>query len=264
MGIMLDAEDLDSRSNRMAFINSPIEKHILLLKLTNLMGNRPSFEEDTLDPDSPQRQWVAIVKATAHRVDDTYALFELARIEAALDIDWHRAINKFQGQISTIIEGLKIDLEISGEAEIGSAYEPGEVYKFFADLKSIIAGASQSIFIIDAYFNGSAFDDYLSEVSTDLSIRILTKRYVKEVEAYARRHVAERSSAIELRSSNEIHDRVIFIDDGDCWVMGGSVKDAAEKPAYLIPLHPKVASDKLRIYEDVWIRACPHDLEASS
>jgi len=34
--------------------------------------------------------------------------------------------------------------------------------------------------------------------------------------------------------------------------MGGSVKDAGNKPTYLIPVGTEIANDKLNIYEEIW------------
>ena len=53
-----------------------------------------------------------------------------------------------------------------------------------------------------------------------------------------------------------MHDRVIFIDEYVCWLIGQSIKDAAKaKPTYLVPLPPDVVSDKLSNYENIWKNA---------
>ena len=71
-------------------------------------------------------------------------------------------INSILGQIGDAIEELKLDLELDGRSEIGSAYEPGDVYRFYADLKAIISSVQSEIVVVDPYFNGEAFDAYLS------------------------------------------------------------------------------------------------------
>jgi len=56
--------------------------------------------------------------------------------------------------------------------------------------------------------------------------------------------------------SNQLHDRLFFVDGDVCWVLGQSIKDAAVKKAtYLAPLSPDVAASKLTLYEDVWRQA---------
>lgn len=80
---------------------------------------------------------------------------------------------------------------------------PGQVYEYFRDLKQIIARAEQQLFVIDPYFNGRAFDDYLSEVSGNIETRILAERYSKETKAYADRHIVlQRAKALYATERN--------------------------------------------------------------
>ena len=73
----------------------------------------------------------------------------------------------------------------------------------------------------------------------------------------ADKYVQQHGEVLEIRTSNMMHDRVIFIDHV-CWVVGQSLKDAAKaKPTYLTTLPPDVFSDKLRFYEDIWLEATP-------
>jgi len=66
--------------------------------------------------------------------------------------NWKLAITQIQGQVLDAIEELKLELELDGRSEIGNAYEPGDVYKFFADLKSIISDAENDLLIVDPFF----------------------------------------------------------------------------------------------------------------
>jgi hypothetical protein len=63
---------------------------------------------------------------------------------------------------------------------------------------------------------------------------------------------------VEIRTSQLIHDRVIFLDDRSCWVLGQSVKDAAKSmPTYLAPLPSDVIPLKKDVYEQIWSTAKP-------
>jgi hypothetical protein len=44
----------------------------------------------------------------------------------------------------------------------------------------------------------------------------------------------------------------LIIDNSEVWIIGGSIKDAGKKPAYLIPLSPSIALKKIEIYEKLW------------
>jgi hypothetical protein len=99
----------------------------------------------------------------------------------------------------------------------------------------------------------------LEKVSKGTQIRFLTSdknTRLGALKAVAKKFSAAPGIVFEGRMSSDVHDRVIFIDNADCWVLGQSVKDAAvSKPTYLVPIES--VSDMQRLYEDVWSRATP-------
>lgn len=232
--------------------NTPIEKHIILLKLTEQLNSSEGFKEKKIfKVSSDERRWLAQTEALLRRVNELTFGIKLSSIKNGI----HHHISDVQGIIMDACEELKLDLELDGRSEIGSAYSAGDVYRFFTDLKNVMASANAKISIIDPYFDGTAFDDYLSTVSDRINIEVLTSRYTDDILQYANKHKAQYSSNIEIRKSKEIHDRVIFVDSSECWIVGASIKDAGKKPTYLIPLSSELALEKLRIYSDVYSRA---------
>lgn len=146
-----------------------------------------------------------------------------------------------------------MELELSGRAEFGSAYAPGDIYKYFADLKSIVSGAQSEILLIDPYFDGEAFNNYLALCDVSLAVRIFANKHAQEVKTYIDKHRAQYNSKIAIKKNKKLHDRLIIIDRTDCWITGGSINHAGNKsPAYLIPVGTELTKEKLRIYEDMW------------
>ena len=231
---------------------SPIEQHIILLKLSELMENAPDLSNKPNTGASPQRQWIAEVGALINKTSSSTKIkFDTSK--SILGQYWDYGIDQIQGVILDVIEELKLELELSGRADVGSAYAPGEIYRFFTDLKSIVNGAESEIFIIDPYFDGEAFNNYLADVKSNLNVRIFANKHAKEVKVYIDKHQAQYESNIEIKKSKKLHDRLIIIDRTDCWITGGSVNHAGNKsPAYLIPVGSEIAKDKLKIYEDIW------------
>lgn len=86
-------------------------------------------------------------------------------------------------------------------------------------------------------------------------MRILSERYTDDLKSYTEKYSAQFGTSIKLRKSKEIHGRLVIIDQSDCWIVGNSIKDAAKKSTYLIPLSPKIATSKIGIYEEIWTRA---------
>ena len=235
--------------------DGPVEKQIILLKLTEALENAPEFgDEATMEPASPQRQWLSQVGALLSRLGLDKQVQYKSSFQTLIQY-WKPAITQIQGQVLDAIEELKLELELDGRSEIGNAYEPGDVYRFFADLKSIISDAENDLLIIDPYFNGEAFNAYLSEVDASINVRILADRYSKDRKAYVDKHMAQYGTSIEIKRSKEPHDRIIFIDGGVSWIMGGSIKDAGKKVTYLIPLATLITEEKYAIFSDILARA---------
>lgn len=235
--------------------DGPIEKHILLLKLTEALENAPDFgNKPVLDVGTPQRQWLSEVGALLSRLGVEKKVHFKAAFNTLVQY-WAAAITQIKGQVSDAIEEIKLDLELDGRSDVGSAYAPGDVYRFFADLKAVINQAESEVMVVDPYFNGEAFDAYLSTAKPGLIIRILADRYSKDISSYVEKHKAQFETNIELRRSKELHDRLIFVDDDSAWIMGGSIKDAGKKATYLIPLATQLAILKKEIYTEIWDRA---------
>ncbi|AUJ69728.1 MULTISPECIES: hypothetical protein [Pseudoalteromonas] len=235
--------------------DGPIEKHILLLKLTEALENAPEFgDQAVMDTSSPQRQWLSKVGALLSRLGIDKKVKFQSSFNTLVQY-WKHAIVQIQGQVLDAIEEIKLELELEDRSDIGSAYAPGDVYRFFADLKDVVNSAESEVMIVDPYFNGEAFDAYLSSANPELGIKILADRYSKDISAYAEKHKAQYGTDIELRRSKELHDRIIFIDHDVAWIMGGSIKDAGKKATYLIPLQTPIALAKKEIYQEIWSKS---------
>jgi hypothetical protein len=64
-----------------------------------------------------------------------------------------------------------------------------------------------------------------------------------------------KSRPLELRSSADIHDRTVFVDQRG-WVIGQSIKDAAKKkPTYMIELDEPLLTASRDAYSRIWMTA---------
>jgi hypothetical protein len=163
----------------------------------------------------------------------------------------------FEERIEAFIATLKSSLAelelLMPEAEIAGAYEPGDEYPFYRDLKTIVSFASNELFIIDNYLDTQLFDVYMENVVPSVKVRVLTAQVADPLRQVADKFA--KRGGFELRSSKEVHDRVIFADDR-CGVVGQSIKDAAKKkPTYIVE-HSSAATMR-GIYEPIWANAAP-------
>ncbi len=160
-------------------------------------------------------------------------------------------VQEFDLFLKNCIEELELDLP-SGHKGV---YEAGQQFQFFADLADFIGGATDEVFIIDPYLDEEHLSLYGRRVRDGVLFRVLTN--VNRMKSAARaslESVGKKLKAshddFEMRSSTNIHDRIVFIDDR-AWVTGQSFKDAAKsKPTYIIELNDAVSFKK--VYETIW------------
>ena len=159
-------------------------------------------------------------------------------------------------QILGILHRAIADLELSIPDKGQVAFAAGEVYEFTRELNKVIESADSRIYIIDPYLDHTVFDHYLISKKPDVTVRLLIKENIADVKAATDKYNQQHNNIIEVKSSNKIHDRVIFIDDYVCWVVGQSLKNAAKaKTTYLVPLAPDIVTEKLNDYETIWNEA---------
>lgn len=144
-------------------------------------------------------------------------------------INFDLRIKEQEALLRSLVSTLRLQLP---EEEIKGVYEPGDEYPFYRDLSSLIQTAIKDVLIVDAYLNEQVFNLYVSKVPGGGTVRILSNKIGTNVETVAKMYAKRRP--LELRSSADIHDRAIFLDQRG-WVIGQFIKDAAKtKATYLI------------------------------
>jgi hypothetical protein len=164
--------------------------------------------------------------------------------------NFNMRIDKFEATLMASISELEASLP---EAALRGAYDAGDEYAFYQDLRDIMAQAKAEIFIVDNYLNTEFFDLYVATVKAGVTLHIMTDQLRGNVGLVAQKYA--NSYPIELRSSPDVHDRHIFVDDR-CWAVGQSIKDAArKKPTYMVELSAVLVPTMREIYDDLWGKA---------
>lgn len=110
--------------------------------------------------------------------------------------------------------------------------------------------------MLDPYLDLTVFDHYLTSRQNDVSVRLLSNKTADTLVAATKKYNSQHGAVLELRKSKLLHDRVIFIDNYVCWLLGQSVKDAAiAKPTYLVQASPDIVLEKLDNYQTIWQQA---------
>lgn len=201
--------------------------------------------------EATQHEWLGRATHLIRQWDQTQAIgFQVAARAMAGNLN--RQMN--YGTVLTMIYEATASLESDLPADTGQIFGPGAVYDFFKALNELVGSATKSVFIIDPYMDNSIFDGYLSSIGSSIAARLLVSRNSDGVKVAAAAFHAQRGIEVSVRRSSAIHDRIIFIDSAQCWVLGASIKDAAaKKPTYLAPISSDLTPEKLRIYEQLWI-----------
>ncbi len=153
----------------------------------------------------------------------------------------------YEGALRSSISELELDLP---DTEIKGVYVAGEEYEFYRDVTACLGLAQKEIFVIDPYLNTEIFDVYASSIPRTVAFRLLSANVPADVKTLAQKYAAGGNFA--FRTSNSIHDRVLFA-DGRVWLTGQSLKDAAKKkPTYIVEHDEPLMRT---VYEDIWNKA---------
>ncbi|EGI76938.1 phospholipase D-like domain-containing protein [Hylemonella gracilis] len=229
---------------------SDMDPHVLLTQLKAHIGRAPSFA-DFSATSAVHQEWLGRSYALVKRWNSLEASSLKVAADSLASLTFMREGNL--GSIFGVLNRAISDLELQLPVTAAQAFGPGAVYDFFKALNSVVSSAQSSLFIIDPYLDDTVFDAYLSGVPKQVSVRLLVEGYAAKVTSAIQRFVAQFGIAVEARRSPSFHDRVIFVDSSECWVLGMSIRKAAEaKPTYLAPLSSDIAALKLGHYEQIW------------
>ena len=225
---------------------------VLLDSLRRLLAEQPPL--DGLGRYGPeQHQWLGRAVALVQEWDRGEAIgVRSAARSMAGNLNRHMNYGALQTTLYEAIAAIEGTLPMLS----GQVFGPGAVYDFFVALNELVESAERSLFIVDPYLDNEVFHGYLASLRAGVGTRLLISRYAESVRVAAEKFRAQNGGTLEVRRSAWIHDRVIFIDGAQCWVLGASIKDeAAKKPTYLAPLPTDVIADKLLMYETLWSTA---------
>lgn len=228
-----------------------MDPEIILAHLNALLQRQPDFDE--FSPSSMEHQkWLAKAHAFIKLHDNYEAIsFKSACNTLAIQSVRQMNLNNIFGAIYMVIA--ELESQIPSESQV--IINPGDEYKFFTKLNSIISSAEKSILIADTWMDQSIFDHYLDSRKNNVTVRLLIKMNEGKVKHAAEKYKKSYGDIIDVRKSKKFHDRVVFVDDEVCWLIGQSLKDAGTKPTYIVELSPDLVSDKLEAYETVWNEA---------
>ena len=124
-------------------------------------------------------------------------------------------------------------------------FEPNNPYRSYLLFRSLCSNASRRIEIFDPYLDATVFHRYLSDIQSDVDVKVITDETImlsrkKKDEPIRDRIVAvsellahERPEHYRFLVVPSLHDRHLRVDD-DLFHLGGSMKDAAKNDPFTL------------------------------
>lgn len=126
-------------------------------------------------------------------------------------------------------------------------YEKGKQFDAYKAIRDILTNVKKELFIIDNYVDGSFFL-MLELVDPKVKIKLITYKMQGDASVAAEKFKAQRGN-VEISKIKDFHDRFILADD-DCYMLGASIKDFADKATTLVAIKDKPVISSIKAYAD--------------
>jgi hypothetical protein len=219
--------------------------------ILRMIPSKDSFDQRTVESAS----WVGRAAAVVERWDrarSTQVMVVVHDINKPLDM-----VSNVRGRtgLTSLLHQARAALRLD-IGPLSVAFDKGQVFDYFDELRKLIETARKEVFFIDPYLDAEFVSRYLPPAAAGVGARLLAASkqmatLLPAVDLYAK----QSGMTIRVRSTNAIHDRYVFVDGTVGFISGASFKDGARKaPAVLTQvLDPFQATWDM--YNGLWAKA---------
>jgi hypothetical protein len=222
----------------------------LLAVVDDLLRTAPaSVSAEWLKTDGPA--WFGRAAATITRWDSARR-FEVdeATNDTRNQFDPY-GVGKGLGKLVGLLHQARFDLQMD-VGSLGVVVPQGGVFDYFDHVRKIIEGAQGEVFFVDPYLNAEFVSRFMPHIKPAVKVRLLggakTASLLAAVATYAR----QTPLTISVRSSDAIHDRLVFVDRLACYVSGASFKDGAKNAPVVVMQIADAFSSIWATYAALW------------
>lgn len=134
----------------------------------------------------------------------------------------------------------------------GVVIEPGKVFDYFDEIRKIIEQARRQILFVDPYMDAEFVSRYMPLIDPSIEVRLLTNSSADPLITAIDLFTKQFGIGVEIRTSNRLHDRFIFVDRENCYLSGSSFKDGAKRSPTVITQITDAFDAQLNCYEKIW------------
>lgn len=143
-------------------------------------------------------------------------------------------------------------LQWATKTPTGVVIESGMQFDYFDSIRKIIEQAKREILFVDPYMGAEFVSKYLKPINSQVRIRLLTRSEIDSLRAAIDALSSQSGIGVEIRSSNRIHDRFIFVDRKRCHMSSASFKDGAKRAPAIVAEFTDAFDALLECYEGIW------------
>ena len=165
-----------------------------------------------------------------HTLDDFWSLTHTHfpyLTQGAQRRDWLRR------QFLSVLDALENDrLPVQSATGGQQFFAPGTQHDGFVAIRELIVSAKQSILVADNFVDLTLWP-MLANVPSGAAVRILTKKFPADFATEASKFAKQYSMTVDVRRTDNVHDRFVLCDSKRCWHLGASIKDFGAKAALI-------------------------------
>lgn len=149
-------------------------------------------------------------------------------------------------------------LQLQTNTFITRSVVQGAVHDYFEEVRQLLAGAQQDVLFIDPYIDPSFVARYVPQITSGVSIRLLTAepradQLMQALYLYEQQHQVK--VQVRVVPAKSLHDRHLIVDQRDVYQSGASFKDGGRNAPTSINQIVDVATDLIRAHDANWANA---------
>jgi len=128
-----------------------------------------------------------------------------------------------------------LQMKVAGPTAI--LVDQGKKFVFFNEVRKLIESAKLDLLFVDEHLDANFLETYAPYIPAGVKVRLLTRNYIPKLIPAIKAFKQQAPLDVEVKKTDEIHGRYIFIDNTLCYTCDASFKDGTKySPAALIQI----------------------------
>lgn len=243
-----------------------MEPTLIYQQLGALLAQAPNLRsvDDNHQVPATTIQWLGRVSALVESMSGPS--IEDAQLNIAVtNLIRRQGMGDAATQIMMILSRVLAKAELLSPAnQRGGFISAGDGFDALAAISKIISSAKSTVLIVDPYLDDTSLSDFAVLANEGVEVALLTDSATikpslapacaRWIAQYGGRRPLQARSA----SAKSLHDRLIFIDSDEAWILTQSLKDyATRSPATIQRADRTIAMLKFEAYGEIWKTSIP-------